>query len=211
MEVRRAQLLLLIAFAISLLLHAAIALRMNWPFARPHDEPQIVSLEHRARIATITKTTPTPRTQTPPPLATPAATAAPVHAPRATKPLGIHGKPAGAPATVAKPASTPVPTATPAGTACTKSDANAAIVTAPAPPDLAPAVRAGATNAIVRVLVKLDDNGAVTDALVTQSSGNGSLDLVAVSMARSARYAPAYHACKPTAGTYNFSARFIPW
>jgi len=208
MEIRRARRLLLIAFALSLLVHAIIALRMNWPFAAPRDEPQFVTVEHRPRIVTIAKM-PTPPPQTPKPVATPVPTTAPAAA-KPVKAVGTRGAQAGA-ATAAVPAHTPVPTPASTSEACTKPEAQAALVTAPTPPDLAPAVRASATNAVIRVQVKLDDRGGVTDATVSESSGNGSLDLVAVSMARSAQYAPAYHACKAIAGTYTFSARFIPW
>jgi TonB family protein len=61
----------------------------------------------------------------------------------------------------------------------------------------------------VRVL--LDATGQVTSAGVTQSSGNSSLDLVATAMARGARYTPALHDCKPIAGTYTFSVKFVAW
>lgn len=212
MDARRARRLLLIAFAISLLVHALLALRMNWPFARPREETQIVSLEHRARVATITKVTPTPPPATPAPSAAPVRTAAPVRSTKSAQPLGAHGKPAGeAPRPAATTAPTPVPTVAASGTSCAKPETNAALVTPPSPPPLAPGVRASATNAVVRVHVALDARGTVTDASVEQSSGNGSLDLVAVSMARGAEYAPAYRACKAIAGTYTFSARFIPW
>jgi TonB family protein len=208
MEIGRARRLLLIAFALSLLVHAIIALRMNWPFAAPREEPQFVSVEHRPRIVTIAKMPTTP-SQTPKPIATAVPTTAPAAKP--AKATGSKGAQIGAASTGAAPAHTPVPTPAPTGEACTKPEAQAALVTPPTPPDLAPAVRASATNAVIRVQVKLDDRGTVTEATVSESSGNGSLDLVAVSMARSAQYAPAYHACKAIAGTYTFSARFIPW
>jgi hypothetical protein len=46
---------------------------------------------------------------------------------------------------------------------------------------------------------------------VSQSTGNTSLDLVAVSMARDARYSPALHDCKPIAAAYDFSVKFVAW
>lgn len=210
MDASRARRLLLIAFAVSLVLHALLALRMNWPFARPRDEPQVVTLEHRVRIATIRKATPTPPPQTPAPTAAPVASVAPIRAPKkTTSSRGL--LPAGGAPRAATPPPTPVPTIAAQGSACTKPETNPTLVTPPTPPDLAPGVRASATNAVVRVRVKLDERAAVTDASVEQSSGNGSLDLVAVSMARGGQYAPAYHNCKAIAGTYTFSARFIPW
>lgn len=211
MDASRARRLLLIAFAVSLVLHALLALRMNWPFARPRDEPQVVTLEHRVRVATIRKATPTPPPQTPAPTAAPIATIAPIRATKSARPSSTGRLPAGGAPRAATPAPTPMPTVAAQGSACTKPETNPTLVTAPTPPDLAPAVRASATNAVVRVRVKLDERAAVTDASVEQSSGNGSLDLAAVSMARGAQYAPAYHKCKAIAGTYTFSARFIPW
>jgi TonB family protein len=213
METQRTRRLLLIAFALSIVVHAVIALRMQWPFASPRDETQIVSVEHRPRVVRISKM-PTPTPPSPQPPKTPSPTSAPARAkPRPISPSGIRGAVTpgtpSAPSTVA--AATPAPTVAPSGAACTKPESVAALVAAPQPPDIAPAVRANATNAVIRVRVKLDERGGVTDAAVAQSSGDGSLDLVAVSMARSAQYSPAYHQCKAIASTYTFSARFIPW
>ena len=59
--------------------------------------------------------------------------------------------------------------------------------------------------------MQLDANGQVTGASVTQSTGNSSLDLVAVAMARDARYTPALHECKPVASAYTFSVKFVAW
>jgi TonB family protein len=61
------------------------------------------------------------------------------------------------------------------------------------------------------VRVSLDPSGSVRQTTVVQSSGNTSLDLVAVSMARAARYMPATHACKPIASEYLFKAKFSAW
>jgi outer membrane biosynthesis protein TonB len=46
---------------------------------------------------------------------------------------------------------------------------------------------------------------------VAQSTGNSSLDLVAVSMAREAHYDPPLHDCKPIAGAATFSVKFVAW
>jgi TonB family protein len=59
--------------------------------------------------------------------------------------------------------------------------------------------------------VQLDPQGYVLGASVTQSTGNSSLDLVAVAMARDARYAPALHDCKPVSAVAVFSVKFVAW
>jgi TonB family protein len=59
--------------------------------------------------------------------------------------------------------------------------------------------------------VSLDPEGQVLAAAVAQSTGNSSLDLVAVGMARDARYSAALHDCKPVAGSYTFSVKFVAW
>jgi TonB family protein len=78
-------------------------------------------------------------------------------------------------------------------------------------PAIAPDVRAQMTNGIARILVHLDARGAILDANVAASTGNTSLDLIALGMAKNATYSPAYAACKPVAGEYTFSAKFIAW
>jgi protein TonB len=107
-------------------------------------------------------------------------------------------------------APTPLP-ATTAGNPCADPNAGAAVVTTPPPPDIPVAARAQGTSGIALVKVQLDDAGAITGAAVSQSSGNPSLDDIAVGMARAARYAPAMHACKPVAGDYTFSVKFVAW
>ncbi len=82
---------------------------------------------------------------------------------------------------------------------------------APSPPDIAPDARAKGTSGVALVSVRLDPNGQVLGADVTQSTGNSSLDLVAVAMARDARYSPARHDCKPVASAYTFSVKFVAW
>jgi len=61
------------------------------------------------------------------------------------------------------------------------------------------------------VRVQLDPSGQVTGTGVVRSTGNSSLDLVAVAMARDARYTPALHGCKPVAGDFEFSVKFVAW
>jgi TonB family protein len=108
----------------------------------------------------------------------------------------------------------PVPTPKPAPTAtgaCPQPNSGAAVVATPPPPDIALATRASGTSGVATISVQLDQSGQVTGAGVTQSTGNSSLDLVAVQMARDARYSPALHDCKPIPATYAFSVKFVAW
>ncbi|HEY9179906.1 MAG TPA: TonB family protein, partial [Candidatus Baltobacteraceae bacterium] len=59
--------------------------------------------------------------------------------------------------------------------------------------------------------VQIDPKGAVTNAAVSQSSGNSGLDAVAMQMAKSASYSPALVKCKPVASTYTYSVKFVAW
>jgi TonB family protein len=85
------------------------------------------------------------------------------------------------------------------------------VVATPQPPDIPNEVRASGTSGTALVSVQLDASGQVTNTTVTQSTGNSSLDLVAIAMARAARYAPALRDCKPIASAYAFSVKFVAW
>ncbi|HTU83591.1 MAG TPA: TonB family protein [Candidatus Acidoferrales bacterium] len=208
MTSRQARRLLIVAFALSLLIHLTFAIAWR---RLPNEQPggtEVVSIEHR-RTAILHMATPPPR-----PKATPVA-----HPRPAARPLphpARHGTPARAGAGTAVAASAPpppapTPVATAAAAACAKSNAGAAVLASPPPPEIPAETRAQDVSGIAVVDVKLDDQGDVTGANVTQSTGNSSLDLVAVSMARSARYAPATHDCKPVAATYSYSVKFVAW
>jgi TonB family protein len=202
--------LLVIAFALSLLVHLIIALIMRPPTSAPQGQAEVVSIEHRpATIAVRKVQTPPP----PPPKRTPAPRTVTSAPPR--KPAELEGPPGTANAT--PPAPTPAPAApapTPAatnGAACAQPNAGAAIAASPAPPDIAPGARAEGTSGVALVRVQLDPTGQVRGTGVVQSTGNSSLDLVAVAMARDARYTPALRGCKPVAGDYAFSVKFVAW
>lgn len=205
---RRVPRLLLVAFALSLLVHLAVAVIMHPAAPTPENQPEVVSIEHRpATIAVRPVTTPPP----PPPRRTPspqtAASAPPK--PRGPGSGGTTGASTAAPvATVAAATATPIASATPG---CAHSNINASVAATPAPPDIAPNARTSATNGTALVSVQLDSGGQVTGASVTQSSGNSSLDLVAVTIARDSRYTPALRDCKPIASVYAFSVKFIAW
>jgi periplasmic protein TonB len=205
---KRVPRLLLIAFALSLLAHLIVALILHPPTPTPENQAEVVSIEHRPATIAVNKVATPP----PPPRRTPAPHVESSSPPRARKGPGEaaaseggSGAPTPAPATP-----TPQPVATSAA-GCAQANAEAAVVTTPPPPDIAPAARASGTSGTALITVQLDAGGQVSGASVTQSTGNSSLDLVAVSMARDARYTPALRDCKPIASAYTFSVKFVAW
>lgn len=206
---KRAQRLLLIAFALSLLVHLIVALILRPTSPTPQSQAEVVSIEHRPATIAVTKIPPPPP---PRPRHTPRARSVASSPPTARKGPGAAATSGGGSA--AQTPAPPVPTIQPAATpktGCTQANADAAVLASPAPPDIGPDARAEATSGTALVKVQLDPAGQVTSASVAQSAGNSSLDLVAVSMARDARYTPALHDCKPIAGAYTFSVKFVAW
>jgi periplasmic protein TonB len=204
---KRAPRLLLVAFALSLLVHLLVALILHPPVPTPENQAEVVSIEHRPATIAVTKIpTPPPRPQrTPSPKIQSSA-------PPSRKGPGAKASAGGGAATPAPPVvarATPSPAATASG--CVQRNADAAVVSTPGPPDIALQTRASGTSGLVLVSVQLDPSGQVTGASVTRSTGNTSLDLVAVEMARDARYTPALHDCKPVASAYTFSVKFVAW
>lgn len=204
---RRVPRLLLVAFALSLLVHLIVAVALHPPIPTAQNQAEVVSLEHRpASIAMKKMPTPPPP---PRPVRTPSALPQ-----TSSRPVASSGPGAGsggtARATAPPAATTPAPTATPAS-GCTQPNAAAAVVTTPAPPQIAPDARAAGTSGTALVHVELDQSGNVTRTSVTQSTGNSSLDVVAVGMARDSHYSPALHDCKPIAAAYDFSVKFVAW
>ncbi|MGZ3506790.1 MAG: TonB family protein [Vulcanimicrobiaceae bacterium] len=218
MHPSRTRRVLLIAFAISLLVHLIGAHFMRFEIGPRNDQPEFVTLSKK-RVVSVVRATPHPvPTQVPTPAHTPHPRA-PVHAkPSRTATHALPGKlgpPRGNVAAFATPAPVtqtpiPVPTATPAG-ACPHPDASPAVAATPPPLDIAPEARAKAVSGTAAIAVKLDADGRVVDAAVTQSTGNGDLDVVAVSMARNATYTPKYVACKGVPSDYTFTVRFVAW
>jgi periplasmic protein TonB len=208
---RRARRLLFIAFALSLLIHLLIALIVRPAAPSRQNQTEVVSIQHRRMVIALTKKMPSPSPPAPRPVRTLAPAPAP---PRPKTPVAVARAPSGggrgvATATPATPKPAPVLTPSPAG--CARPNAAAAVVATPPPPEIAPDARVSGTSGTALVKVQLDPSGAVTDTSVTQTSGNSSLDLVAVAMARDARYTPALHDCKPIAGIYTFSVKFVAW
>jgi TonB family protein len=203
---KRAPRLLLVAFALSLLLHLVVALVMHPAAPTLENQAEVVSIQHRPATIAVAKVPP-PRP--PRPRQTPGSRSSAPPARTGPGEAGTAGGSSPAPSPVVAVA-TPQPTATANG-GCTESTTGAAVVATPAPPDIAPEARASGTNGVALVSVQLDSSGQVTGASVTQSTGNSSLDLAAVTMARDARYAPALRDCKPVASAYTFSVKFVAW
>ncbi len=204
---KRVPRLLLVAFALSLLLHVIVALVLHPPVPTPENQAEVVSIEHRPATIAMTK----PPTPPPPrPKQTPAPRTA-NSAPPARKGPGNGGTTGAAAATAAPVVATATPEPVATAAPCSHADIAAAVASTPPPPEIAPETRASATNGIARVAVQLDSSGQVTGTSVAQSTGNSSLDLVAVGMARDARYTPALRDCKPIASDYSFSVKFVAW
>ncbi|HEV3091394.1 MAG TPA: energy transducer TonB [Candidatus Cybelea sp.] len=170
-------------------------------------QTETVSVVRRSSIAVHRPTPPPPRpTQTPAPHK--GAPPQP-HARTGTKSAAPTGGGTRRAPTPAPPV--PTPQATLAAAGCVSPNAVPAVVSSPPPPDIPVGVRADATSGTAMVSVQLDATGQVTGASVAQSTGNASLDLVAVAMARGAQYSAALHDCKPIAGTATFSVKFVAW
>jgi TonB family protein len=231
MSERRARRLILVAIAISLLLHVAIATFIRWPYRPAHDASERVTVEQRARALEVVTTpqrtpqpalaqvphTPAPQAPAPQrltphvvprPLGTPAPVAAIRAAAHAAKPSRNAGTVPSHAAGAA--AQTPAPLSSVAA-ACARPDAEPMLASSPAPPDIPASVRGEATRGTAAIRLQLDASGTIASATVAQSTGNSSLDAVAVAMARDARYAPALRACKPVPGSYTFTVTFAPW
>jgi TonB family protein len=207
---RRVPRLLLAAFVLSLLIHLIVALILHPPAPTPESQAEVVSIEHRPATIAVTKTTPPPPRPLPTQRLVPQTPSTAPQAHRGSKPAGTAGggRAPSRTAVVARPTPQPVPTPT---SACPQPNSGAAVVATPPPPAIALETRASGTSGIATISVQLDQSGQVTGAGVTQSTGNSSLDLVAVQMARDARYSPALHDCKPIPATYAFSVKFVAW
>jgi protein TonB len=203
---RRPQRLLVLAFVISLLIHLIFAVVVHRSRSSTPNEVEAVTIEHRSAIVRLRTPPPRPRT-------TPAPHPHAVVRPAPAKPQGAQPQPGGAGLNPVETAPPPQPTAAAIATtaACAKSDAPAAVTQEPPQPQVPNAARTQGTSGIVTIRVQLDARGDVTGTQVSQGTGNSSLDLVALGMARAAAYAPATHDCKPIASEYAYSVRFFAW
>ncbi len=203
MDNKRARRFLIVAFALSLLIHLIVTQVIRWPF-RPHEEDvQIVRIEHLHATHIAHVPTPSPHTPQPAPSAVPSVV---------SKTVAI-GNGRGTLALTASPAPTVAPTPTAAPTPnCVANDTPVAMVASPPPPsEIASVARSERITNVARIRVIVDANGTVSNATVLQTSGSSSMDLVAISLARAAQYAPATHACKAIASDYTFQVRFNPY
>lgn len=202
MSTKRTRRLLLVAFVLSLLIHTLFAANVRWHLGSLEQTVERVSIVHRMRI---TKATPPP--STPPPFRPKVAVAAPnvLARPSAKGTEVVAAARATAPPT---PAPTPVPSAT---ANCLAVDTSPAVVASPPPPDIPPDARGDGVSGTTHVRVDIDARGVVTAAVVTASSGNAALDLIAQASARAAQYSPATHACKAIAASYDFAMKWIAW
>lgn len=204
---KRVPRLLLFAFALSLLAHLIVAFVLHPPVATPESQAEVVSIERRPATIALTK----PPTPPPPrPKQTPAPHTASSAPPARKGPGNAPASGAGA-ATPAPVVATATPQAVATAAPCARTDIAAAVVATPGPPEISTDTRASGTSGTARVTVQLDSGGQVTGATVAASTGNSSLDLVAVGMARDARYSPALRDCKPVASAYTFSVKFVAW
>lgn len=205
---RHPQRLLLAAIVLSLLMHAIVALIVRQARPSTQNEVEAVTIEHRSAITHLQTPSPRPKA-TPVPHPRPSTRPAPA----ATHGVAAHPSSGGSGATPGAPTPAPAPPPVAAATAepCAKADIGAAVVGDPPQPDIPNAARAQGTSGIATIAVTLDAGGNVTGATVARGTGNSSLDLVALAMARAARYSPALRDCKPIAAAYTFSVKFFAW
>ena len=205
MNPKRARTLLILAIALSLLLHLFLAGVFRWPVFRQQLEQPAFKVRIM-RIAHVTATPiPTPR---PTPRVTPRVLAS-------IAPPVVHAHPAKGPAQPAiarsaAPARTAPPSPHPARTpGCASSQTPPSVQSTPDVPDIGAAARAAKVSGTSGVQVTLDAQGDVTGTSIAQSSGSTALDAVAMEMAHEATYAPAYAHCKPVAASYLFTVKFV--
>jgi TonB family protein len=196
--------LLFVAFALSLLIHFIFAVVVH-PWRNPEaNDVEVVSIQHRSAVTQM-------QTPPPPPKATPVPHPTPAVRPAPAKPHAANGESGGTGVAATAPPPTVAPVATPGGTTCSGADIGAAVTENAPQPDIPSDVRASGTSGVAAIEVRLDAQGSVTATTVSQSSGDSSLDVVALAMARGTRYSPALHACKPVASAYTYRVRFYAW
>ncbi len=214
MSPRKARRFLLIAFAISIVIHLVGVRLVHWRIPTPVEVPEKMTI---SRIVVIHSVTKTPPPNTPAPLPTAAATPKKMPATKIAVPrvLSTSG-PARPTETVAPVTATPsasprplrLPTPVPNKGSCTDPNAPAAVKTAAPIPEIPLAARQTAKNGTTQVHVRLSDQGSVLEAGVAVSSGSDGLDQIALGMAKGSQYSAALQQCKPVASTYEFRVKF---
>jgi protein TonB len=206
MDARRARRLLIAALILSLLLHGIIALSVRWRVTPPREQPQRVTIARRDIIHITTRAPVSPPPSPTPATPRPATERHPVE-PQKTQAFapGQHGP--------VRPiaARSPQPARTAAPAPCAKTDEPAAVAVEPPAPEIPVAARARGASGTTSVNVKLDERGGVVDVAVAESSGDPSLDELALATAKFAQYTPALHLCKAVASSYAFKVRFAAW
>jgi TonB family protein len=217
MSASRGRKILFAAFAISLLVHLLLAGYIRWPFNQPSNENEIVKVR-RITVARVVPHTPPPPTPVPTPRATPAAKpsvvppAVPTRGNRGPRVAHVVSPVSGiTPAPPVTPMPTPTAVATSAVQACMQHDISPAVAATSAPVDIPPEARASKVSGTAAVQVQINTDGRVTNATVSQSTGNMGLDQVAMEMAKGATYTPALVKCKPVASTYTYTVKFVAW
>ncbi len=210
MNAARSRRVLLVALAISILLHLLLAGSWYWPFTHPQPEVQVTNV----RVVQIVRRTPALlETPQPKPLQTPVRIASKVRSkispPRASSHNGRNAS-RGA-GTYAPQTPHPIATAKSAAAGCLRPNATPAVAATPDAPDIAAEARASRVTGVAAIDVSLDPAGNVTDAKVARTTGNDGLDASALAMARNASYTPKYVTCKGVASTYTFTIKFAAW
>ena len=206
MDARRARRLLIAALILSLLLHGIIALSVRWRVTPPRGAPQRVTIARRD-IIRITARVPV----SPPPSPAPA-TPRPAAERHPVEPQKVQALAPGQRGPVRPIAArSPQPARTAAAAPCAKTDEPAAVAVEPPAPEIPVAARARGTSGTTSLNVKLDERGGVVDVAIAASSGDPSLDQLALTTAKFAQYTPALHLCKAVASSYAFKVRFAAW
>ncbi|MEO6913882.1 MAG: TonB family protein [Candidatus Baltobacteraceae bacterium] len=213
MDPRRGRRLLFIAFVCSLALHLLAARFFHWPLATPVAPPHYVTLSKRMFLP-ISKATPRP---TPPPvirararvhskIAPPKSSAASVLPGVRTVPI-LAALPTAAPTPAPTPSLAPSPL--PNVNGCLTPNADPAVAVSATAPPIPAEVRGSGKSGISRIQVSLDSHGVVTTATIVSSSGDAGLDQIATAMARASTFTPRLVQCKPTAGFYAYTVKFV--
>lgn len=215
MDRKRGRAILIAAFVLSIVLHAALAGYFRWPFQPVPDEEPYARVRI-IKIARVPLRTPAP-TPRPSPQPTPHSLPS-IRPPVITSRTGPSHRtqPGPIPRATARARATPAPTPaglpTPALGPCGgHANAQPTVAATPDVPDIPPAARASKATGIAGIRVTLDARANVTGASVAQSSGSPGLDAVAEEMARGATYTPRYVNCKPAPGEYTFTVHFWTW
>jgi len=215
MSLRNARRLLLIAFAVSILIHLLGVRLVHWRIATPVEVSEKMTI---SRIVVIHRTKRTPPPNTPAPVPSAAATPKSTHktkiaVPRVANMSGPGRPPTTVTTATATPTASPPPvrlaTPVPIKGGCTEPNAPAAVKTAAPVPDIPLAARERAKSGITQVHVRLSDQGFILEAGVAVSSGSDGLDQIALAMAKGSQYSAALQQCKPIAATYEFRVKFV--